>query len=141
MTAAPSLARRIFDQAFNQGNLAIIDELISAEAATHTAGWDMPTNRLGLKQMIATLRSAFPDLSCAIVDEIAAGDRLAALWTLRGTHQGSLFGNPPTGRLVQVQAFLFARTADGRIAEEWILVDHMSMLQQLGIIPPSRVSP
>ena len=140
-TTAPSLARRIFDQAFNKGNLAIIDELLSAEATTHTVGWDVPANRLGLKQVVVTLRSAFPDLNCAINDEIVAGEKLAALWTLCGTHKGSLFSNPPTGRLVEVQAFIFARTADGRIVDEWILVDQMSMLQQLGIIPPPRVNP
>jgi len=141
MPTAPSFAGRIFDQAFNKGNLAIIDELISAEAKTHAVGWDVPANRFGLKQVVVTLRGAFPDLDCAINDEIVAGERLAARWTLCGTHKGSLFGNPPTGRSVEVQAFIFARIADGQIVEAWILVDQMSMLQQLGIVPPPRVSP
>jgi steroid delta-isomerase-like uncharacterized protein len=140
MPAALSLARHFLDQAFNQGNLAIVDDLVSVDAAIHTTGWSVPANRLGLKQMIATLRSAFPDLNCAVEDEIAADDRLAALWTLRGTHKGSLFGNLPTGRLVEVQGFLFARAAAGRIVEGWIFIDQMSLLQQLAIIPPPRVS-
>jgi predicted ester cyclase len=134
----PSLIRRIFDQAFNQGDLAIVDELLSVDVTTHLAGWGLPASRLGLKQMIANLRSAFPDLLCTVEDEIGEGDKYAAHWTMRGTHQGSLFGNLPTGRPVAVQGFIFARTANGQIVEDWILIDQMGMLQQLGIVPPPR---
>jgi predicted ester cyclase len=138
MQATPSLVRRIFDQAFNQGDLTSVDELVSADIATHLAGWGLPANRLGLKQVIANLRAAFPDLHCTIEGEIRDGDQLAAHWTMRGTNTGSFFGNQPTGRLVTVQGLIFARTAHGRIVENWILIDQMSMLQQLGVVPPPR---
>lgn len=138
MPAAPSLVDRIFNLAFNQGNLAIIDELVSVDFTTHMASWGVPASRLGLKQMIANLRSAFPDLHCIVEDEIDGEDKFAAHWTMRGTHEGSFFGNLPTGRPVEVQGFIFARTADGRIVENWILIDQMGILQQLGVIPPPR---
>ena len=138
MPTAPSLVHYIFDQAFSQGNLAIVYELFAVDATNHIPGWGLPVNRLGLKQMIATLRSAFPDLHCAIEEEIEQEARLAALWTMRGTHKGSFFGNPPTGRKVLVQGFVFARTVRGRIIEDWIMIDQMSVLQQIGIVPPPR---
>lgn len=140
MQAVPSLVRQLFDQAFNQGNLIIVDELVSAELTTHMPSWGLPASRLGFKQMIANLRAAFPDLRCTIEDEIVQGDKLAAHWTMRGTHQGAYFGNLPTGRPVAVQGFIFARSAAGRIAENWILIDQMGLLQQLGIVPPPRGS-
>jgi steroid delta-isomerase-like uncharacterized protein len=135
MPAAPSLVRRIFDQAFNQGDLDVVDELVSVDVATHLASWDVPASRLGLKQIIANLRSAFPDLRCTVEDEIGEGDKLAAHWTMRGTHKGSFFGNLPTGRPVVVPGIIFARTVNGRIVEDWILIDQIGLLQQLGIIP------
>jgi predicted ester cyclase len=138
MPAAPSLARQILDQAFNQGNLSIVDELISVDATIHIPGWGLPANRLGLKQMIVNLRTAFADLYCTVDDEIEGESKSAALWTLRGSHQGSFLGNSPTGRLVAVQGFIFIRAADGQIAENWVLIDQMGLLQQLGIIPPPR---
>lgn len=138
MQASPSIVRRIYDQAFNQGNLAIIDELVSVDAAAHMGSWGLPANRLGLKQMIASLRSAFPDLYCTVEDEIREGEKLASHWTMRGTHKGIFMGSQPTGRLIHVQGFIFAHTADGLIIEGWILIDQMGMLQQLGIVPPPR---
>ena len=138
MHTAPStsLVRQIFDQAFNQGNLAIVDELISADLTSRMPGWGLPATRMGLKQMIVNLRSAFPDLHCKIDDEIGEGEKLAAHWTMLGTHQGSFFGSPPTGRPVTAQGLIFARTENGQIVEDWILIDYLGILQQLGLIPP-----
>jgi len=140
MPVAPSLVRRIFEQAFNQGDLDVIDDLVAADAAAHLTSWGVPTSRLGIKQIIANLRSAFPDLRCIVEDEISEEDKLAARWTMRGTHTGSFLVNQPTGRQVAVQGFILAHTAAGRIVENWILIDQMGLLQQLGIVPPSKGS-
>jgi steroid delta-isomerase-like uncharacterized protein len=135
---AKSLVYRIFDQAFNQGNLAVVDELVAADGVTHTLSGGIPTGRMGFKQWIATFRLAFPDLHCTVEDEIYQGDKVAAHWMMRGTHQGSFLGNPPTGRPITVKGIIFARLRNGQIVENWTLVDQMSMLEQLGVIPPSR---
>jgi steroid delta-isomerase-like uncharacterized protein len=133
-----SLIRRIFDNAFNQGRLAVVDELVARASITHTSAWGMPAHREGLKRLIATLRSAFPDLHCTVEDEIRAGDKVAARWTMRGTHTGLFLGNRPTNRPIVVQGMIFACTEHGQIAEGWLLLDQMGILQQLGIIPPSE---
>ena len=133
-----SLIRRLFDYAFNRGNLAILEELLTPDSITHLQTSGFPNNHTGFKQLIASLRLAFPDLHCTVEDEIEEKDKLAALWTMRGTHKGSFLGNPPTGRSIVVQGIIFARTADGRIVEDWILVDQLGVLQQLGLVPPTR---
>jgi len=133
-----SLVRALFEQAFNQGELALVDKLVSTISPTHIPGWGMPANRLGLKQMIANLRAGFPDLHCTVDDEIEGESKTAAIWTLRGTHQSSFLGNQATGRKVEVQGFIFARTGEGQIVENWILIDQMTMLQQIGVVPPPR---
>ena len=133
-----SLLRRLFENAFNEGTFAVVDELLAPGGITHTSTWGVPQNREGFKQLIALFRSAFPDLHCTVEDEISAGDKLAAHWTMRGTHTGAFLGNPPTRRPIAVQGMIFARTENGQIAEGWALLDQMSILQQLGIVPPPR---
>ena len=128
----------IFEKAFNQGDYAAIEALMAPGGITHTPVWGMPNNRTGLIHLIAGFRAAFPDLHCTVEDEVIEGNRIAAHWTLRGTHEGPFLGSPPTGRTVEVQGIIFARTADGRIVENWILLDQLGMLQQLGIVPPPR---
>lgn len=135
---ANSLVQRLFDQVFNQGDLAAVDGLVALDGVTHSPLWGLPTSRQGLKQLVVIFRTAFPDLHCTIKDEISEGCKSAAHWTMRGTHQGSFLGNPPTGRPMAIQGIIFARLKNERIAEAWILVDQMELLQQLGIVPPPR---
>lgn len=137
MQAAKSPLQCIFDRAFNGGDLAVVDELVAIDGVSRTISWGMPAGRVGLKQWIATFRLAFPDLHCILEDEIHVGDKVAAHWTMYGTHRGPFLGNRPTGRPIIVQGIIFARIANGQIVENWTLVDQMGMLQQLGIVPPS----
>lgn len=136
MQTTPSLVRRLFDQAFNQGDLTILDELVAADSLTHIMSWGMPAGRLGLKHLIASLRIAFPDLRTTLEAEIHEGAGFAACWMMSGTHTGSYLGNPPTGRKILAKGILFAATENGQIVEDWMLVDQLGMLQQLGIVPP-----
>jgi steroid delta-isomerase-like uncharacterized protein len=132
-----SLIHRIFEGAFNQGDLAIVDELLSPDHFAHTAFGGAPHGPQGLKLLITMFRTAFPDLHCTVEGEIREADQFAAHWTMRGTHKGLFLGSPPTGRQVEVQGIIFGRTSNGRITEDWTLVDQMGILQQLGLVPPS----
>jgi steroid delta-isomerase-like uncharacterized protein len=133
-----SLLHCIFDKAFNQGDLAAIDELVSPDSITHTSNWGIPAGRIGFKQLIAMLRTAFPDLRCTIEDEIIQDDKIAAHWTMHGTHRGLFLGNVPTHKLIIVQGLIYMRIENGQVVENWILVDQIGMLQQLGLLPPPR---
>lgn len=136
MSTAQTLLHRIFALAGQQGDLVAANDLIAVDNIPHMASKDKPDRRMGLKQLMAALRIAFPDLHYTVEDEISTGDKAAAHWTLRGTHTGPFLGNRPTGRPIVAQGFIFARVENGRITEEWTLVDQMSILQQLGLIPP-----
>ena len=129
MQPAASLIQRVFDQAINAGELELLDELVAQNRGGLSA------RRMGLKQWFVDLRSAFPDLHCTIEQEIRMSDQFAVRWTMRGTHQGLLLGNRPTGKQMQAQGVIFGRLVDGMIGEHWLLIDQFGLLQQLGIIP------
>jgi steroid delta-isomerase-like uncharacterized protein len=126
---------RFFYEAFNQGNLVIVDELLSSDHLAHNAFGGAPNGPQGLKWLIAMFRTAFPDLQCNVEDEIREGDKVAALWTMRGTHKGSFLGNPSTGRPIVVRGIIFARVEECMIVEYWMQIDQFDLLQQMGIIP------
>ena len=56
--------------------------------------------------------------------------------TWRGTHNGNFLGIPPTGKQVTFTSTEFYRVAGGELAEEWVEIDMLGLLQQLGAIPP-----
>src|SRR3989304_9120586 len=130
-----SLIRRIFEEAFNQGDLAVADEVLTPDHFAHTAFGGAPNGPQGLKWLIAMFRTAFPDLHCTVEDEIQEGDKFAAHWTMRGTHKGLFMGNLPTGKQMQAPGIIFARFEQGMIVGYWMLIVRFGLLQQLGIIP------
>ena len=82
-------------------------------------------------------RTAFPDQRVMVDDLLAAGGRVAARLTHRGTHLGPLLDLPPTGRRVQAPGVAIDRVAGGRIAEGWVGFDLPGLLAQLGV--PARL--
>jgi predicted ester cyclase len=55
--------------------------------------------------------------------------------TWQGTQSGEFLGIPPTGKRVTWGVFDMVRVAEGKIAEHWGLMDQLSLMQQLGVIP------
>lgn len=130
--------RRIFEEGFNAGDLTAVDELLSPDHLAHSAFGGAPNGPQGLKWLILQFRGAFPDLHCIVKDEIRVGEKAAAHFTMQGTQLGPFLGSPPTGRPIVAQGLIFARTENDRIVEDWLLIDSVGILQQLGVVPPPR---
>jgi steroid delta-isomerase-like uncharacterized protein len=116
-------------------NPDIIDEVYAPDLVWHDPGQEIRGSEEA-KQFTAKYRSAFPDMSVTVEDEIAEGDKVVTRWTLRGTHQGEIeeFG-PPTGRHVELNGITISRIEGGKIVEEWNGYDNLGMMQQLGLVP------
>ena len=137
-TNKASFAR--FHAAINTGDADVIsrtiDEVIDPKVLFHAP---MPTGATGaeaLKLVWAVLLRAFPDLHVTVEDVIAEGDKVVARNTVTGTHRGEYMGSPPTGNSVTYNEIFIVRFAGGRIAEIWGVVDALSQMRQLGVIPP-----
>jgi steroid delta-isomerase-like uncharacterized protein len=89
------------------------------------------------KQFFTAFTSAFPDFRHDIVDLVAEGDKVAVRFNVTGTHKGDLQGIPPTGKKVSFGAMDFITLMDGKIVEDWLSVDMMGLMQQIGAIPTS----
>ena len=136
-----AIVRRYLEEAWNQGTVGILDELMAPTYARYMSGQASPLNREGQKQRITTFRRALPDLHLTIEDLIAEGDKVVFRITIRGTQQGTLMGIPPTGKQVSLTAIDIARVADGKIVEHWGQMDTLGLLQQIGAIPaPGQAS-
>jgi steroid delta-isomerase-like uncharacterized protein len=130
-----TVSRRSFEEVWNQGNLAAIDDLYDANQVSHGLGVEVPAGVAGLKQFVAMYRSAYPDTHFTIEDQVAEGDKVVTRWTAIGTHRGELFGIAPTGKRVTVTGMALSRIENGKIVETWNHFDALGQLQQLGAVP------
>jgi len=131
-----SLIRRWIEEGWNQGNLAVVDEIYAPNVVQHDPNSPMPVNsRKALKAYAANYRAAFPDLTFSVDDLIAEGDKVLWRFTSQGTHQGALGPIPPTGKQGTVTGMVLFRLASGQVAEVWANIDVLGLLQQLGAAP------
>jgi steroid delta-isomerase-like uncharacterized protein len=129
-----AIVRRWVEGGWNGGNLDLVDEFYADDYILHDPA--MPVHgREGFKQYVTMYRSVFPDLRFALEDVIAEGDTVAWRITARGTHQGALMGIPPTNKPVAISAIIISRFVDSKWTEDWISIDMLGMLQQIGAIP------
>lgn len=127
-----AIVRRYFEEAFNQGNLAVIDELFAPGYVNHGSIPGQPVqDREGMKRVEQATRAALPDIRFEIAHLVAGDDWVAHHWTATATHTGEFMGVPPTGRRFSAAGMVFTRIAGGKIAEQWRIVDVHGMLQQL----------
>jgi predicted ester cyclase len=88
-----------------------------------------------VKEVFARLHRVFPDLHITIEDLVEEGDKVVSRNPVTGTHQGEYMGIPPTRKSVTYNEIFIFRFAGGRIAETWGVVDVLSQMKQLGVIP------
>ena len=89
----------------------------------------------GHRAALAASLAALPDFALEIEEQVAEGDAVVTRWRATGTHNGPLFGIPPTGRAVTASAIHIHHVADGRITDQWEQFDAIGVLRQLGVLP------
>ncbi len=97
-----------------------------------------PAGTAALRAFFSTLFTGFPDAQTTILEMFAKGDKVVVRANTEGTHRGPFIGIPPTGRRARWSFIAIHRIANGRIVEHWVETDQMSLMQQLGLVPPPR---
>jgi predicted ester cyclase len=130
-----ALISRIAIEIWNQGKLAVIDEIMAADARYH--GPHMPGGSGGRehwRQAIAMYRGAFPDSHVIFDALINSGDTVVGRWSATGTNTGQLAGMAPTGKGISIGGITIYRISGGNIVEAWDQLDTLGMWQQLGVV-------
>jgi predicted ester cyclase len=134
-----ALISRIADDIWNRGDLAVVDEVMSANGKYH--GPHMPNgigDRETWRRAIGMYRSAFPDSRVTYDELIVSGDTVVGRWSATATHTGQLPGVGPTGKRINMGGITIYRFEAGRIVEAWEQLDMLGMWQQIGVVSPPK---
>lgn len=120
----------------SHGDIEGFGRLVAAGFVEHQETPGLPPTKEGVLELFRGYRASFPDLRMHVEEVIASGATTVARVTVSGTQNGEFMGMPPSGRRAEVQLIDIMRFDDaGLIAEHWGVVDTLSLLQQLGVIP------
>lgn len=88
------------------------------------------------ENFVITLMASFPDMAMTIDHQCHQGSaergyRVATRFTLQGTHEGYGPFGAPTGRRVFLIGSVHHYIRQGKIVQEWFVIDGFSLLKQL----------
>ena len=120
-----------FHEVWSNGQLGLIDTIISPDFVCHFINGLEWKGIEGVKNSISNHKKSFPDWTEEIVDIIAEGDKVVTRYKSTGTHQGIFNGLDSTGNKVTIYETSIFRIADGKIIEQWGFPDELSLRNQL----------
>ena len=130
--------RRVLEEAFGQGKVEVIDEVLHADFVCYDPNSESGEIRGAdtIKGEIEYFRNAVPDLTYTVEDQVAEGDKVVSRYTVSGTHQGEFFGIPGSGKRIEMTGINIDRFDEsGKLVEEWPEYDLLGAMRQMGAIP------
>jgi steroid delta-isomerase-like uncharacterized protein len=136
LEANKRLIQRYYEDMWNTWNFAVADEIIHEAIEFRGSIGLTVKERDGFKGYMRTIQAAFPDFHNTIEEMIAEEKKVVAVLTYSGTHHGTLFGVPPTGKRIQYAGTAVFQIEGDQVTRGWVLGDRLGLLQQLGAIAP-----
>jgi predicted ester cyclase len=133
-----SVVQSYWNGKWNERRPEILDELLTQDVIHH--GSNEMTGIEEYKQVYGMYLSAMGESNIKVEKLIAEGDFVMSQARIQAIHNGQLGDIPPTGNEVTLGIFTVFRLVDGKIAEEWELMEELAMMTQLGfeLVPSSK---
>ena len=129
-----AITQRFYDE-FANGNADVILEVHSPTILMHYAGSAEEVPAQALRDDLAAIKTANPELHAEIKDMFADGNLVVTELTWTGTHAGELFGIPATGKTFMHNGIVVRRFENGKIVESWEMWDDLEFMHSLGLLP------
>ena len=145
MTTADNeaIARRIFEEVWENRNFDAIDELIAEDYVLHDPSMpegDWPSGPEGVREMAETGGDMI-DGPLEIEQMIPAGEYVVSRWRQTGRFTAEMGGMEPTDEDVTVSGIEIDRFEDGKLAETWQEVNMLDLLMKTGVVPEDIFGP
>jgi steroid delta-isomerase-like uncharacterized protein len=136
MTTDLAAYAETINEAWNSHDIEKVIDFYSADYIGDDIGQSsLLRGHAGLRAMLESYWSAFPDLRFRVVSTLVEGDRVAIVWVGEGTHQGTIMNIPPTGHRVEVRGVSIINVENGLVIRGQYVWDLAGMLRHMGLLP------
>jgi steroid delta-isomerase-like uncharacterized protein len=104
-----TIIRQFIDETLNKGDIEAAEKFVAKDVIEQVPFPGQGPGIEGLKDVLAGMRAAFPDMHWTVQEQIAEGDKVVSRFEWTGTHRGPFLGVEPTGRPVQVWGIVIDR--------------------------------
>ena len=126
-----NLARRWFEEVWNQRRTDTIDELLTDESVSHSDTGFLRGKQEFKDRTHTVFLSAFPDLRITVEAVVGDGDEVVVRWVFTGTHRGDTLGFPGTGRTISFRGMTWIRFLGDKLIAGWDCGNQAGLIQSL----------
>ena len=126
-----ALVQRYLEEFDANPSLEVVDRWLAPDFVSHEAGAPEPHDLAAYRESLTPFFTGFSEIRHEIRQSVSEEDRIALLIDISMKHTGEFAGLQPTERTIGVTEMMILRIENGKIAEEWIVFDFASLMQQL----------
>jgi predicted ester cyclase len=132
------LIQRMYAEAFNEGKMDVLDEMIATDYIRHQPPYATVKGIDDYKKFVADVRKGYSGFSISLEETIITDDVSVVRVLLKGKHTGQTptVQASPTGKQVSMTGCTISHWENGKIVEEWAHNDYLGLIQQFGVVPP-----
>ena len=131
---AMMLANRFFNEVASKQDV-LLEEILHPKFRSHQFPAPPGSDKAGFIAGMKGLLSAFPDIKITVHQQYAKGDKVFTYAEWTATHTGTFQGVAPTNKKVKVEFMDIWREEGGKLRENWVVMDIMGLMIQLGAVP------
>jgi steroid delta-isomerase-like uncharacterized protein len=135
---AKEIVETFVEKLWNQRQLALADYLFPAdfvaEPIAHQPLWQ-GTGPESMKHHIQEWLEGLPDLHMTTLAMMVQDNQVWSRWEMTGTHNGVLYGIPPTRKPIKAIGVTLFEIEDNKIRSLKTIFDGLGLMQQLEVLP------
>lgn len=135
---ARKIVETFVEKLWNQRQLALADDFFPADFAAEPIAYQslwQGTGPESMKHHIQEWLAGLPDLKMNTIATMAQDNQVWSRWEMTGTHNGVLYGIPPTGQPIKALGVTLFEIEDNKIRSLKTLFDGLGLMQQLEVLP------
>ena len=136
------LTGKIIEEAYNKGNLDVLDELVAPNYLRHQPPMKKVEGLAAYKKFVSEVRESYSNFNMKVEEILVDGNKTVTRLILSGKHTGKIptVQAPPTGKEVAMAGCTVTTWETGKIVEEWVYNDYMGLTHQFGVMPLMAMS-
>ncbi|CAL1519490.1 ester cyclase [Chitinophaga sp. MM2321] len=121
---------KFIEEVWNQQAIHLTESYLHPDFIDHSLPDTFPAGAEGVKKWIRVTSASFAHHTI-VEDQVTEGDKSIIKITMRMKHIGTWRGIPATGKEVSTKGYRFFRLKDGKIIEQWAMIDGNLLEKQL----------
>jgi len=124
-----------FIKAADSGDFATVEKVFGTKHGFYSSMSPVPMDAMHHLGMMQAFHAGFSNTRHEVLDLLESGNKVVVRGVWHGNHTGTFNNIPASGKNIHLPFIMIMEVENNEIANQWIELDSMTMMMQMGAIP------